>query len=121
MLCSQPCILSPRLLGAQHPTGVLSPLLHQALQRHSCGLIAAWCRIDLGTICVQYAGNVLVYGAMSPCDGDWFGGVNKQNAVDFLNAIINAEVRNTVADRRLAQLVHLLSYWCQRHAWNACC
>ena len=25
---------------------------------------------------MQYAGNVLVYGAMSPCDGDWFGGVN---------------------------------------------
>ena len=29
---------------------------------------------------MQYAGNVLVYGAMSPCDGDWFGGVNDSNA-----------------------------------------
>ena len=42
--------------------------------------------------CVQYAGNVLVYGAVSPCDGDWFGGVNKFNAAEFLDAVINAEV-----------------------------
>lgn len=41
---------------------------------------------------VQYAGNVLVYGAMSPCDGDWFGGVNDSNAAAFLNGVINAEV-----------------------------
>ena len=43
-------------------------------------------------LCLQYAGNVLVYGAMSPCDGDWFGGVNPRNAAEFLDAVINAEV-----------------------------
>lgn len=41
---------------------------------------------------MQYAGNVLVYGAMSPCDGDWFGGINEKNAAAFLSGIINAEV-----------------------------
>lgn len=41
---------------------------------------------------MQYAGNVLVYGAMSPCDGDWFGGINERNAAAFLEGIINAEV-----------------------------
>lgn len=42
--------------------------------------------------CLQYAGNVLVYGPVTPCDGDWFGGVNKSNAADFFDAVINAEV-----------------------------
>lgn len=41
---------------------------------------------------MQYAGNVLVYGAISPCDGDWFGGVNERNAAAFLSGIIHAEV-----------------------------
>ena len=45
---------------------------------------------------MQYAGNVLVYGAVSPCDGDWFGGVNKSNAANFLDAVINAEVSGRV-------------------------
>lgn len=108
MLCSQPCILSPGLLGAQHShecavTVVASGIAASCLLPN-CSLTD--CRIDVRTICVQYAGNVLVYGAMSPCDGDWFGGVNKQNAADFLNAIIDAEVSNTVADRSLAQIVH---------------
>ncbi|DBB06665.1 TPA: hypothetical protein ACH3X1_012176 [Trebouxia sp. C0004] len=40
----------------------------------------------------KYAGNVLVYGAMSPCDGDWFGGVNNSNAAEFLSGLLNAEV-----------------------------
>ena len=40
----------------------------------------------------QYAGNVLVYGAMSPCDGDWFGGVNSASAEEFLHAVVSAEV-----------------------------
>lgn len=44
---------------------------------------------------MQYAGNVLVYGAVSPCDGDWFGGVNKCNAASFLDAVINAEVSDS--------------------------
>lgn len=54
------------------------------------GLQQAW--VSDSACGVQYAGNVLVYGAMSPCDGDWFGGVNKANAADFLTAVINAEV-----------------------------
>ncbi len=41
---------------------------------------------------MQYAGNVLVYGAMSPCDGDWFGGVNDSNAAEFLSGVLDAEV-----------------------------
>ncbi len=41
---------------------------------------------------MQYAGNVLVYGAMSPCDGDWFGGVNNSNAAEFLSGVLDAEV-----------------------------
>lgn len=44
---------------------------------------------------MQYAGNVLVYGAMSPCDGDWFGGVNDSNAADFLSGVLDAEVYGT--------------------------
>lgn len=40
----------------------------------------------------QYAGNVLVYGAISPCDGDWFGGINASNAAVFMEGLINAEV-----------------------------
>ncbi|KAL0055623.1 hypothetical protein WJX82_002523 [Trebouxia sp. C0006] len=40
----------------------------------------------------KYAGNVLVYGAMSPCDGDWFGGVNNSNAAEFLSGVLDAEV-----------------------------
>ena len=41
---------------------------------------------------LQYAGNVLVYGAISPCDGDWFGAVHDSNAEDFLDAVLNVEV-----------------------------
>ena len=41
---------------------------------------------------LQYAGNVLVFGAMHPCDGDWFGGVNAGNAKEFLEALRTAEV-----------------------------
>ena len=50
------------------------------------------CSLTALTDVVQYAGNVLVYGAMSPCDGDWFGGVNDSNAAEFLNGVVNAEV-----------------------------
>ena len=43
-------------------------------------------------VVLQYAGNVLVYGPISPCDGDWFGSVNDSNAEDFLDAVLNMEV-----------------------------
>ena len=41
---------------------------------------------------MQFAGNVLVYGGISPCDGDWFGGITKSNAEQFLDSLINLEV-----------------------------
>ncbi|KAK9868693.1 hypothetical protein WJX84_000418 [Apatococcus fuscideae] len=40
----------------------------------------------------KYAGNVVVYGQLSPCDGDWFGGVNPENAADFLRNLVEMEV-----------------------------
>ena len=41
---------------------------------------------------LQYAGNVVVYGQMSPCDGDWFGGVTVSNAQQFLTSLVEMEV-----------------------------
>lgn len=41
---------------------------------------------------LQYAGNVLVYGPASPCDGDWYGGVTVDSAGAFLDALIGADV-----------------------------
>lgn len=41
---------------------------------------------------LQYAGNVIVYGQMSPCDGDWFGGVTAANAEQFLRSLVEMEV-----------------------------
>ena len=67
---------------------------------------------------MQYAGNVLVYGAMSPCDGDWFGGVNKSNAASFLDAVINAEVSLS----SMALYMCLLHNPCIQYvAYNAAC
>ncbi|KAK9846037.1 hypothetical protein WJX84_004822 [Apatococcus fuscideae] len=40
----------------------------------------------------KYAGNVVVYGQMSPCDGDWFGGVTVANAAQFLSSLVEMEV-----------------------------
>ncbi len=42
---------------------------------------------------VQFAGNVLCHGAASPCDGDWYGGISKDNASAFLGALVNFKVR----------------------------
>jgi hypothetical protein len=41
---------------------------------------------------LQYAGNVLVYGPASPCDGDWYGGVTADSAETFLDALFGADV-----------------------------
>ena len=38
--------------------------------------------------CLQYAGNVVVYGPASPCDGDWFGGLRAHDAPAFLQALV---------------------------------
>ncbi len=40
---------------------------------------------------MQYAGNVVVYSAVSPCDGDWFGGINPDNAEEFLDAMADVQ------------------------------
>jgi hypothetical protein len=40
---------------------------------------------------VQYAGNLIVYGAWHPADGDWFGGLNASNAEEFLEAFASME------------------------------
>ncbi|CAK0734722.1 hypothetical protein CVIRNUC_000472 [Coccomyxa viridis] len=40
----------------------------------------------------KYAGNVLVYGPASPCDGDWYGGVTADCAEAFLDALMAADV-----------------------------
>ena len=41
---------------------------------------------------VQYAGNVLVMGAITPCDGDWYGGLRADDAESFLTALTGVEV-----------------------------
>ena len=41
---------------------------------------------------LQYAGNVLVYGPASPCDGDWYGGVTAETAERFLDAVTGADI-----------------------------
>ena len=45
-----------------------------------------------GMFVLQYAGNVLVYGPASPCDGDWYGGVTADGAEAFLDALMAADV-----------------------------
>ena len=40
----------------------------------------------------KYAGNVVAYGAVHPCDGDWFGGINAGNAQAFLDALLGVEM-----------------------------
>ena len=41
---------------------------------------------------VQFSGNVLVYSAVSPCDGDWYGGITPSNVEPFLDALADADV-----------------------------
>lgn len=53
---------------------------------------------------VQFAGNVLVYGGISPCDGDWFGGVTQHDAERFLDRLVNMEVRPYLQLSPLVQL-----------------
>lgn len=55
---------------------------------------------------LQYAGNVLVYGKASACDGDWFGGVNADNAADFLDALLSSKVRKPSGGSRLKGINH---------------
>ena len=34
-----------------------------------------------------------MYGAMSPANGDWFGGLRAENAERFLDAVLDLPVR----------------------------
>lgn len=49
-------------------------------------------RSDMTRAVLQYAGNVLVYGPVSPCDGDWYGGVTAEAAEGFLDALTGADI-----------------------------
>ena len=40
----------------------------------------------------KYAGNVLVYGASHPADGDWFGSLHAENAAEFVDAVVGMVV-----------------------------
>jgi len=40
----------------------------------------------------KYAGNVIVYCSSHPCDGDWYGGINLQNASEFLDALLSIDI-----------------------------
>lgn len=54
---------------------------------------------------LQYAGNVVVYSAISPCNGDWFGGINPDNAAAFLDAVADVHFGSSggVSDQTLRQ------------------
>ena len=56
---------------------------------------------------------MLVYGAMHPCDGDWFGGLSAENAEEFLDALEHMDVRGG----------GWLLWWCARclrgRGWGA--
>jgi hypothetical protein len=60
----------------------------------------------IGCVGVQYSGNVLVYSAVSPCDGDWFGGVDVASAEGFLDALADADISASggVSEPRLRAL-----------------
>ncbi|KAL4428267.1 hypothetical protein ABPG75_002356 [Micractinium tetrahymenae] len=45
----------------------------------------------------KYAGNVLVYSRGQSTDGDWFGGLNAQNAEAFLQALLAAKAPSGAA------------------------
>ena len=62
--------------------------LRRKSSQHQVSIIA----LVLSLTVLQYAGNVIVFGHMSPCDGDWFGGVNEHNAATFLKSLVEMEV-----------------------------
>ncbi len=59
----------------------------------------------------KYAGNVIAYSAMHPCDGDWFGGVNAGNAAAFLDALLDVEVSRQVNLGRC--LINAHAHFCE--------
>ena len=62
-------------------------------------------------MCMKFAGNVLVYGAMSPSDGDWFGGINASNAEAFLDALLQLQVASSDCSSQAIMLHACLSCW----------
>jgi hypothetical protein len=73
---------------AKRDQGSLQPTAASSAQPHR--KLSCW---------LQYAGNVLVYGASSACNGDWFGGVNADNVEEFLEALLAAKVRFAAGHR----------------------
>ena len=63
--------------------GSALPSIHQLLP---CLRLLAW----------QYAGNVIVHGALSVCDGEWYGGLRASDAKQFLHEILTLSVSRNV-------------------------
>ena len=68
------------------PVGTMHCLLLSVADRWYGHLMAS------AHLWVQYSGNVLVYSAVSPCDGDWYGGISALNSESFLDALADADV-----------------------------
>ena len=91
------------LLGQNHAQGVGMMALHfvmcnQGMEHNwSCssallGKHFLHSAPEASWLPLQFAGNVLVYGAVSPSDGDWYGGLNASNAEHFLDALLGLQV-----------------------------
>lgn len=76
------------MASATHACQCDAPSEHQ-LHLSAKGLLAM---LLAESAVLQFAGNVLVYGALSPSDGDWFGGIHADNADHFLEALLNLDV-----------------------------
>ncbi|KAK9824525.1 hypothetical protein WJX72_011092 [[Myrmecia] bisecta] len=56
--------------------------LQQDVQVYSCSHVGGH----------KFAGNVLVFGPVSPCDGDWFGGISADNAEQVFEALTTMQI-----------------------------
>lgn len=76
--------------------GDIGPPLAAALAEHirRCGLSSRQFQVfkcsHIGGH--KYAGNVIVYCARHPSDGDWYGGLQAEHASDFIDALITMEL-----------------------------
>lgn len=69
------------------PSWIAHTLHHNTLR--ASGLCAETA-LRTAAACVQYAGNVLVFGD-HPCSGDWFGGLRADDAEAFIAALTDME------------------------------
>lgn len=70
--------------------GQLARKLASLVDAHGLGRVKVFQASHVGGH--KFAGNVLCHGAVSPCDGDWYGGITQENASSFLNALVNVPV-----------------------------